>query len=100
TYTEVRELAYLGATVLHEDAIFPVKAAGIPIHICNTMEPAAPGTWIVARSQEPAGAITGLAGRRGYSAIQVEKERSNNEVGYCRKILSCLEKNGVPFEHL
>lgn len=66
TYTEVRELAYLGATVLHEDAIFPVKAAGIPIHICNTMEPAAPGTWIVARSQEPAGAITGLAGRRGY----------------------------------
>ena len=100
TYTEVRELAYLGATVLHEDAIFPVKAAGIPIHICNTREPAAPGTWIVARSQEPAGAITGLAGRRGYSAIQVEKERSNNEVGYCRKILSCLEKNGVPFEHL
>ena len=100
TYTEVRELAYLGATVLHEDAIFPVKAAGIPIHICNTMEPAAPGTWIVARSQEPAGAFTGLAGRRGYSAIQVEKERSNNEVGYCRKILSCLEKNGVPFEHL
>ena len=89
-----------GATVLHEDAIYPAKAAGIPIHICNTMDPQAPGTWIVAQATEPAGAITGLAGRRGYSALQVEKERSNSEVGYCRKILSCLEKNGVPFEHL
>ena len=95
TYTEVRELAYLGATVLHEDAIFPVKAAGIPIHICNTMEPAAPGTWIVARSQEPAGAITGLAGRRGYSAIQVEKAVQQRG-GYCRKTLSCLEKTAFP----
>lgn len=100
TYTEVRELAYLGATVLHEDAIYPAKMAGIPIHICNTMDPQASGTWIVASAQEPAGAITGLAGRRGYSAIQVEKERSNSEVGYCRRILSCLERNGVPFEHL
>lgn len=58
TYVEVRELAYLGATVLHEDAIYPVKAAGIPIHICNTMDPEAPGTWIVAQAREPAGAIT------------------------------------------
>ena len=90
TYAEVRELAYLGATVLHEDAIYPAKAAGIPIHICNTMDPQAPGTWIVAQATEPAGAITGLAGRRGYSALQVEKERSNSEVGYCRKILCCL----------
>ncbi len=100
TYTEVRELAYLGATVLHEDAIYPVKLAGIPVHIRNTMTPSAHGTWIVAQSHEPAGAITGLAGRRGYSAIQVEKERSNTEIGYCRRILSCLERNGVPFEHL
>lgn len=100
TYTEVRELAYLGATVLHEDAIYPAKAAGIPINIRNTMEPQASGTWIRASSTEPAGAITGLAGRKGYSAIQVEKERSNSEVGYCRRILSCLERNGVPFEHL
>ena len=100
TYTEVRELAYLGATVLHEDAIYPAKVAGIPIHICNTMAPGDGGTWIIARQDGPAGDITGLAGRRGYSAIQVEKERSNTEVGYCRKILSCLEKNGVPFEHL
>ena len=100
TYVEVRELAYLGATVLHEAAIYPVKAAAFPIHICNTMEPEAPGTWIVAQAREPAGAITGLAGPRGYSASQGEKERSNSEVGYCRKILSCLERNGVPFEHL
>lgn len=100
TYMEVRELAYLGATVLHEDAIYPVKVAGIPINIRNTLEPDAPGTWVMASATEPAGAITGLAGRKGYSAIQVEKERSNSEVGYCRKILSCLERNGVPFEHL
>lgn len=100
TYTEVRELAYLGATVLHEDAIYPVKMANIPIHVCNTMLPLAEGTWIMAESSTPPGAITGLAGRRGYSAIQVEKERSNTEIGYCRKILSCLERNGVPFEHL
>lgn len=100
TYTEVRELAYQGATVLHQDAICPVKAAGIPIHIRNTMAPQAEGTWIVAESEAPAGSITGIAGRKGYSAIQVEKEHSNSEVGYCRKILSCLEENGVPFEHL
>ncbi len=100
TYREVRELAYLGATVLHEDAIYPVKMAGIPVNIRNTMCPEDNGTWIVAESDAPAGAITGIAGRMGYSAIQVEKERSNTEVGYCRKILSCLERNGVPFEHL
>ncbi len=100
TYQEVRELAYLGATVLHEDAIYPVKMANIPINIRNTMNPEATGTWIMAESDAPAGAITGIAGRMGYSAIQVEKERSNTEVGYCRKILSCLERNGVPFEHL
>lgn len=100
TYTEVRELAYLGATVLHEDAICPVKTADIPINIRNTMDPQADGTWIMATSSEPAGSITGLAGRKGYSAIQVEKEQSNSEVGYCRRILSCLEQNGVPFDHL
>ena len=83
--------------MLHEDAIYPAKVAGIPIHICNTMAPGDGGTWIIARQDEPAGDITGLAGRRGYSAIQVEKERSNTEVGYCRKILSCLEKNGGAF---
>ena len=100
TYTEVRELAYLGASVLHEDAIYPAKMAGIPIHICNTMDPTAGGTWITYTSTEFGGTVTGLAGKKGYTAIQVEKETSNSEVGYCRKILSCLEKNGVPFEHL
>ena len=100
TYQEVRELAYLGATVLHEDAICPAKTANIPIHIRNTLNPEAEGTWIMATAQTPAGAITGIAGKKGYSAIQVEKERSNSEVGYCRRILSCLEENGVPFEHL
>lgn len=100
TYDEVRELAYLGATVLHEDAICPAKLAGIPIHICNTMAPQEAGTWIMAETPSTGRPITGIAGKRGYSSIQVEKERSNSEVGYCRKILSCLEENGVPFEHL
>lgn len=100
TYREVRELAYLGAAVLHEDAVHPVKLANIPIHIRNTLQPEARGTWVMAEAHSPSGAITGIAGRMGYSAIQVEKERSNTEVGYCRKILSCLERNGVPFEHL
>lgn len=100
TYTEVRELAYLGATVLHEDAIYPAKMGNIPIHIRNTMSPEKEGTWIMSSSSQCAGAITGLAGRKGYSTIQVEKERSNSEVGYCRRILSCLEENGVPFEHM
>ena len=96
TYVEVRELAYLGATVLHEDAIYPVKAAGIPIHICNTMDPEAPGTWIVAQAGNRRAPSPAWPAAGGYSAIQVEKERSNSEVGYCRKILSCLERNGVP----
>lgn len=100
TYAEVRELAYLGATVLHEDAIYPAKAGGIPIHIRSTDDPEAPGTWIVAQAGSPAGAVTGLAGRAGYSAIQIEKEGTNGEVGYCRRILSVLERNGIPFEHL
>ncbi len=100
TYAEVRELAYLGATVLHEDAIYPAKAGGIPIHIRSTDDPEAPGTWIVAQAGNPAGAVTGLAGRAGYSAIQIEKEGTNGEVGYCRRILSVLERNGIPFEHL
>ena len=100
TYRELRELAYRGATVLHEDSVVPVRRSGIPIHICNTFHPTAPGTWIVSESRQPAAPITGIAGRRGYSTIQIERENTNSMVGYVRRILSCLEDFGIPFEHL
>lgn len=100
TYPELRELAYHGAAVLHEDSVLPVRRGGIPIHIRNTFRPQAPGSWIVAQAMGPAGPITGIAGRRGYSTIQIERENTNSSVGYVRRILSCLENWNVPFEHL
>ncbi|MBU5625658.1 aspartate kinase [Oscillibacter sp. MSJ-2] len=101
TYTELRELAYMGASVLHEDAIFPVKTAGIPINIRNTNRPQDPGTLIVPQAQEqPEGSITGVAGRKGFTVLTVEKDQMNSEVGFGRKMLSALEECGVNFEHM
>lgn len=100
TYRELRELAYWGATVLHEDSVLPVRQSGIPIHICNTFSPDAPGSWIVADAEEAVTPITGIAGRKHYSIIQIERANTNSMVGYVRRILSCLEDFGVPFEHL
>lgn len=100
TYSELRELAYRGATVLHEASVMPVRQAGIPIHICNTFDPAAPGSWITAQTAEQPNSITGIAGRKGYSIIQIEREKTNSMVGYVRRILSCLEAKQISFEHL
>lgn len=100
TYRELRELAYQGATVLHEDAVLPVRRQGIPIHILNTFEPTAPGSWIVEEAREAQRPVTGIAGKKGYAIIQIEKEQTNSRVGYVRSILSCLEKRGISFEHL
>ena len=100
TYPELRELAYRGATVLHEDSVVPVSRRGIPIHILNTFRPQAPGSWIIPNGEKPKGPITGIAGRRNYTAIQIERENTNSMVGYVRRILSCLEARNVPFEHL
>lgn len=100
TYRELRELAYRGASVLHEDSVVPVRRSGIPIHICNTFRPQAPGSWIVKEAKETPAPITGIAGRRNYSTIQIERENTNSMVGYVRRILSCLEQLGIPFEHL
>lgn len=100
TYKELRELAYRGATVLHEDSVLPVRRSGIPIHIRNTFRPQAPGSWIVPMGGKPDGVITGIAGRKQYTAIQIERENTNSMVGYVRRILSCLEHWNVPFEHL
>ncbi len=102
TYRELRELAYMGATVMHEEAIFPVREAKIPINIRNTNAPEDPGTMIVPQTDRiPEDTIiTGIAGRLGYSSITIEKDRMNTEVGFGRKVLSVLEEYGVSFEHI
>lgn len=101
TYKELRELAYMGFTVLHEDAIFPVRAVGIPINIRNTNNPEDPGTMIVAESPEISKyVITGIAGKKGFSAINIEKDMMNSEVGFGRNVLRALEKSDINFEHM
>ena len=101
TYAELRELAYMGATVLHEHAIFPVRAAGIPVNIKNTNCPKDRGTMIVSETAEPCEhIITGIAGKKGMSVINIEKDKMNSEVGFGRNVLRALEKSNVSFEHM
>ena len=105
TYRELRELSYMGAGVLHEDSIFPVRTAGIPINIRNTNRPEDRGTMIVAESDEISKevskyVITGIAGKKGMSVINIEKDMMNSEVGFGRNVLRALEKNGLNFEHM
>ena len=102
TYRELRELSYMGATVLHEDAIFPVRYAGIPINIRNTNAPEDEGTMIVAEATDydTQKIITGIAGKKGFSVITIEKDMMNSEVGFGRKVLEILEDNDISFEHL
>lgn len=102
TYKELRELSYMGATVLHEDAIFPVRVAGIPINIKNTNRPSDKGTMIVkdASCSDSDSVITGIAGKKGFSTIALEKDLMNAELGFGRKVLEILENYGLSFEHL
>lgn len=101
TYRELRELAYMGATVLHEDAIFPVRSAGIPINIRNTNAPQEPGTMIVQTTcMKPEYTITGIAGKKGFVAINIEKAMMNAEIGFGRKVLQVFEDNRISFEHM
>ncbi len=101
TYKELRELSYMGATVLHEDAIFPVRKEGIPINIKNTNAPEDNGTMIVeSTSKKPEYTITGIAGKKGFTAVSIEKDMMNLELGFGRKILEVFEKNGISFEHM
>ncbi|MBR2460916.1 MAG: aspartate kinase [Clostridia bacterium] len=101
TYHELRELSYMGATVLHEDAIFPVRIAGIPINIRNTNQPEQAGTMIVSKtdSYDTKRIITGVAGKHGFSVITIEKDMMNAEIGFGRRVLEVLEKEGISFEH-
>ena len=101
TYRELRELSYMGASVLHEDAIFPVRKAGIPINIRNTNRPEDNGTMIVASTcQKPHFTITGIAGKKGFVAVNIEKDMMNSEIGFGRKVLYEFEKQGISFEHM
>lgn len=101
TYKELRELSYMGATVLHEDAIFPVRKEGIPINIKNTNKPEDPGTMIVeSTSKKPEYVITGIAGKKGFTAVNVEKDMMNSEIGFCRKVLEQFENSGLSMEHM
>ena len=101
TYRELRELAYMGASVLHEDAIFPVRQEGIPINIRNTNAPEDNGTWIVGSTcQKSKYVITGIAGKKGFCSINIEKDKMNNEIGFGRKVLQAFEDNGISFEHV
>lgn len=101
TYRELRELSYMGATVLHEDAIFPVRKAGIPINIKNTNTPDDPGTMIVEDTcKKPPYTITGIAGKRGFCSLFIEKSMMNSEIGFGRKVLQVLEEQGISFEHV
>ena len=91
----------MGATVLHEDAIFPVRKEGIPINIKNTNAPKDEGTWIVESTcQKPKYVITGIAGKKGFCAINIEKDMMNSEIGFGRKVLHVFEENDISFEHV
>ena len=101
TYRELRELSYMGFSVLHEDAIFPVRREGIPINIRNTNAPADNGTWIVGSTcQKSKYVITGIAGKKGFCSINIEKDMMNSEIGFGRKVLQAFEDNGISFEHV
>jgi aspartate kinase len=101
TYRELRELAYMGASVFHEDAIFPVRQEGIPINIRNTNDPGNSGTWIVGSTGQKAKyTITGIAGKKGFCSVNIEKDMMNSEVGFGRKVLQAFEENNISFEHL
>lgn len=102
SYQELRELSYMGANVLHSESIFPVRSAGIPIRICNTFRPEEPGTYIVktANRKMTNDVVTGVAGKKGFSVIFLEKSLMNGEVGFVQKALAVLGKHNISFEHL
>lgn len=101
TYKELRELSYMGASVLHEDSIFPVYQAAIPINVRNTNAPEESGTMIVPMIEDEDGpAVTGIAGKKNFTVLSIEKNGMNTELGFGRKVLACIEKYSIPFEHM
>ncbi len=102
SYSELRELSYMGANVLHSESIFPVRSAGIPIRISNTFRPEDRGTFIVPDAKRSFGdsVVTGIAGKKGFTSITIEKSMMNAEIGFVQKVLSVIGKHGIAFEHL
>ncbi len=102
TYKELRELSYMGASVLHSEAIFPVVKGKIPINIKNTFKPYDMGTMIVPSENysDKSNIITGIAGKKDFTVIFVEKSLMNAEVGFVRKVLSVIEHHGICIEHV
>ena len=101
TYRELRELSYMGFSVLHEDAIFPVRRNGIPINIKNTNSPEDEGTWIVESTcQKQDHVITGIAGKKDFCTVFISKAMMNSEIGFCRKVLQAFEENEISIEHM
>ncbi len=101
TYRELRELSYMGASVLHEEAIFPVRHEGIPINIRNTNAPEDDGTWIVESTCQKSGyVVTGIAGKKGFCTVLISKAMMNSEIGFGRKVLQAFEENEISFEHM
>ncbi len=102
SYRELRELAYMGATVLHDEAIFPVRQAGIPVHVRNTDTPDVEGTRIIRDMGDtpPSGQITGIAGRKDFTIIALEKTLMNAEIGFGRRLLEVLEDHEISWEHM
>ncbi|MDE7373002.1 MAG: aspartate kinase, partial [Clostridia bacterium] len=103
SYRELRELAYMGAEVLHPESIFPVRSVGIPINIRNTFNPSYKGTMIVANGKHKKDdnkVITGIAGKKGFTIINIEKDMMNSEIGFGRRVLGVLEDEGISFEHV
>ena len=102
TYAEIRELSYMGATVLHDEAIAPVRQVGIPICIKNTNAPSLPGTRIVRKLSEEvekSTEIAGIAGKKNFAMINIEKNLMNKEVGFACRLLDILERHGISVEH-
>ena len=102
TYAELRELSYMGASVLHEDAIFPIREYNIPIHVLNTNRPQDPGTLVLDKIDDEVDGplITGIAGKKGFLSIEVVKRNMSNMVGIVSGALDVLRKYKVSIEHL
>lgn len=100
TYRELRELSYMGATVLHDEVVYPLLRSNIPINLRNTNSPDDPGTMVVSEWEEDRqGIITGISGKKNFSVFYIESRYMNEEVGFMRKILSIFEEAKVPVEH-
>lgn len=101
TFGELRELAYRGATVLHEEAVYPVRREGISIHIRDTNHPEASGTLICRKlREEDEVPITGIAGRKHFAAVSIAKNCMNSQPGFVKKLLEAFEENAISFEHI